>query len=133
MDLAVLTYGVVKRLPQSERFELGAQIRRAATSIPSNIAEGHATGRTGRFLYHVRIAQGSLGELETDFELAQRLSMLTTEELEEVHLLTARTGQLLHGLTRSLKRKLLTNAVKCLAMIAILPVGYLAAVAWLAD
>ncbi len=125
MDLALMTYGVVKRLPATERFELSAQIRRAAISIPSNVAEGQAIGGVRRFLYHTRIALGSLGELETDLELAKRLGMLTAEELAEISLQLARTGQLLHGLARSLKRRLLTMAARCLALV-FLPLGFFA-------
>ena len=65
MDLAVIAYETSKRLPPAERFELTAQIRRAAVSIPANVAEGQGCGREGRYLYHVRIALGSLAELAT--------------------------------------------------------------------
>jgi four helix bundle protein len=51
-------------------------------------------------LYHVRIALGSLGELETDFEIARRLGMLSSEDLAELNEHIARSGQLLHGLAR---------------------------------
>jgi four helix bundle protein len=124
MDLCVLTYELAKRLPPSERFELSAQIRSAATSIPSNVAEGQATGKTGRFLYHTAIALGSLGELDTELELARRLGMLTDADLVVATEQIARTAQLLHGLRRSLKRKVLTSAAKCLAFLGLLPFGY---------
>jgi four helix bundle protein len=115
MELAVLAYAVVIRLPASERFELSAQIRRAAISIPSNVAEGQASGRPGRFLFHLRIAVGSLAELETDLELARRLGMLSIADLADVTELMARTGQLLHGLVRSLRRNLAAGVLRCLA------------------
>ena len=73
MDLVVSAYLVAGRLPATERFELAAQMRRAAVSIPSNIAEGHASGPGGRYRHHVRIALGSLAELDTQLELAVRL------------------------------------------------------------
>ena len=78
----------------TERFELSAQIRRAAVSVPSNVAEGQAIGKSLRFLYHVRIALGSLGELETDFEIARRLGMLSSEDLAELNEHIVRSGQL---------------------------------------
>jgi four helix bundle protein len=84
MDLAVLSYEAAKKLPVAERYELAAQIRRGAVSVPSNIAEGHACGRNGRRIHHARIALGSLGELATDFELTRRLGMLTNEDLGTV-------------------------------------------------
>ena len=109
----------------NERFELSAQIRRAAVSVPSNVAEGHAVGRSLRFLYHVRIALGSLGELETDFEIARRLGMLSSEDLVELNEHIARSGQLLHGLARSLRLRIRTQATRCLAVLGLLPIGYL--------
>ena len=124
MDLCVLTYDLAKQLPASERFELSAQIRSAATSIPSNVAEGQATGKTGRFLYHTSIALGSLGELDTELELARRLGMLTEQDLARATDQLARTGQLLHGLRRSLKQKLLSNVASCLALLLVIPFGY---------
>lgn len=77
MDLVLTTYALVKKLPAAERFELGAQLRRAAISIPSNIAEGHACGPRRRYLNHVRIALGSLAELDTQIEIAGRLQLLS--------------------------------------------------------
>jgi four helix bundle protein len=124
MDLCVLSYELAKRLPASERFELSAQIRSAATSIPSNVAEGQATGKTGRFLYHTSIALGSLGELDTELELARQLGMLTEQDLMRVADQLARTGQLLHGLRRSLRNKLLSNVGTCLALFLIVPFAY---------
>jgi four helix bundle protein len=105
MDLSVLAYALCKRLPASQRFELSAQIRRSAVSIPANVAEGQSYGKTGRYVAHVRIAQGSLGELETHFELARRFGFLSEAELIPAERLLTRTGQLLHGLRRSLSRK----------------------------
>lgn len=84
MELALTTYELAVRLPASERFELSQQIRRAATSIPANVAEGHATGKDGLFLRHVCIALGSLAELDTELELARRLGFLTANELAAV-------------------------------------------------
>ena len=97
-------------LPASQRFELGAQLRTAATSVPSNIAEGHAFRNGGRmFLRHVRIALGSLAEVDTQIELAVRPSNLF-DELSDVHSAPQRAcngrGQLLHGLERALGKRL---------------------------
>jgi four helix bundle protein len=105
MELAVVAYDLSKRLPPSERFELSAQIRRAAVSIPANVAEGQSCGKDGRYLAHVSIAQGSLGELETHFELSRRLRFLGDDDLKAVEQVLARTGQLLNGLGRSLRKR----------------------------
>jgi four helix bundle protein len=75
MDLTVLIYEVVTRLPSDERYGLSSQMRRAGVSIPSNIAEGHSCGEDGRYLHHVRVALGSTGELSTELELVARLKL----------------------------------------------------------
>jgi four helix bundle protein len=123
MQLAVACYALAKRLPPTERFELGSQIRRAVTSIPANIAEGQATGKPGRFLYHTRVALGSLGELETQLELANRIGMLADHDLAEALPLLARTGQLLNGLARTLRRRVLTQTAAGSALLAIAALG----------
>jgi four helix bundle protein len=105
MDLVMTAYDVAHQLPTTERFELAAQIRRAAVSIPSNIAEGQATGPGGRYRHHVRIALGSLAELETHLEVVVRLDWISPEAHAAVADRIARTGKLLHGLSRSLWRR----------------------------
>jgi len=128
MELTLFAYDLAKRLPPSERFELSAQVRRAAVSIPSNIAEGQSCGKDGRYLHHLRIAQGSLGELETDLEIAKRLGFINAQEYREAELLFRRTGQLLHGLARSVRRRRLQRAGKSLALLGLL--GFLPTLAF---
>jgi four helix bundle protein len=103
MDLAVAVYPVSGRLPDSERFDLRRQINRSAASIPANVAEGQGNGPGRRYLNHVRIAQGSLAELETHLELCVRLKFLTAKDVTPLNEKLVRTGQLLHGLARSLR------------------------------
>jgi four helix bundle protein len=103
MDLVLLVYGVVPTLPPSEKYELARQVRRAAVSIPSNVAEGQGQGPGARYRHHVRIAMGSLAELETQLELCVRLKFIERRVLNSVQVQLGRTGQLLHGLARSLK------------------------------
>lgn len=103
MDLSVAVYRQL-RLPTEERFGLTAQIRRAAVSIPSNIAEGHAFRTKPRaYRRHVRIALGSFAELETHVELLSRLQMADERVIEDLRKKLTRTGQLLHGLLRALR------------------------------
>lgn len=116
--LAVKTYQVAKRLPASERFELAAQMRRAAVSIPSNIAEGQAFGPSARNRHHVRIALGSWSELVTDFELVGALQLVEPSVLAEIEAEINRTGQLLHGLLRSLRIQIAVNIVATLLFVA---------------
>lgn len=101
MDLVVLVYRLAVLLPANERFALSAQIRRAAVSIPSNIAEGHAR-RGNSYRHHVVVALGSTAELETQIEIAGRLGFVTPSDTAELTMAITRVGQMLHGLKRSL-------------------------------
>jgi four helix bundle protein len=103
MELLLIIYNIASQLPQIERFELASQMRRAAVSIPSNVAEGQAYGPSARYLHHVRVALGSLAELDTHLEAILRIGYLRDQVLKDAIQLVDRTGQLLHGLERSLK------------------------------
>jgi four helix bundle protein len=109
MSLVLAAYDAAHQLPPTERFELSAQIRRAAVSIPSNVAEGQAGGPGARYRHHVRIALGSLAELETQIEIASRLKWVSAETQRAVADHVANTGRLLHGLSRSLWRRRAIN------------------------
>ena len=117
MNLLLAAYAITRQLPATERFELARQMRRAALSIPSNIAEGQATGPGGRYRHHVRIALGSLAELETQLEVVRRLAYVPEDVLQAVAEHIAKTGMLLHGLERSLRRRMygITGMVLCAA------------------
>ena len=104
MDLAVAAYKATEQFPQSEKFGLTSQIRRASGSIPSNVAEGKALG--GRnYPRHVKIALGSEAELQTHVELAKRLKMLTDEDARALLDQASEVGRMLAGLFGSLPRK----------------------------
>lgn len=124
MELALLSYALAKRLPLTERFELSGQVRRSAVSVPANVAEGQSCGEDGRYLHHLRIAQGSLGELETELEIARRLGFISRDEYGQAEELFRRTGQLLHGLARSVKRKRLqrTGQRSTVAVLTLIPI-----------
>jgi len=109
MRLTGLVYSAVKSLPPAERFELSSQMRRASVSVPSNIAEGQASGADGLYIRHLRIACGSLGELSTQVEIARRLSLLPQTQATDLEEHIARTGQVLHGLLRSRLQKRRVN------------------------
>ena len=74
--IAKETYQATLTFPKEERFELRAQIRSAATSVPANIAEGRGRGRDGEFAYFLRIALGSATELESHLILARNLGFI---------------------------------------------------------
>ena len=125
MDLVVASYELAADLPSLERYELSSQIRRAATSVPSNVAEGQASGRDGVFLRHIGIALGSLGELDTQFEIGRRLRFLKEAKVDAIHQHIARTRQLLYGLRRSIRVKLLKSTAPVLALVAAPALWYL--------
>lgn len=101
-DLYLLTNG----FPVDEKFGLIAQIKRAAVSVPTNIAEGSARNSSKEFLHFLYIALGSLTELETLLLLSQNLNFVTNE-LVGVHLSEIETiTKLLLGLIKSVKNKL---------------------------
>jgi four helix bundle protein len=105
MDLVIDVYKSTALFPAEERFGLASQSRRAAVSIPSNIAEGHGRKSTGAYVNFLAIAYGSLMELETQIQIAARLNYL--DESKELGLLakTDEIGKMLSGLKRSLTEK----------------------------
>jgi four helix bundle protein len=107
MLVAVSAHTVALKFPSVQTFALGAQVRRSATSIPSNVAEGHGHRGMRNFLRHVRIALGSLAELDTQLELALKLHLIERTDLDGIASELERCGQLLHGLERALARRLL--------------------------
>ena len=103
MDLADLVYDLTEQFPARERFGLSHQMRKAAVSVPSNIAEGHRRRRPG-YLHHLEIALGSHGELDTQSILASRRKFIVGDDCRRLNTLIAE-GRLTHGLVRSLARR----------------------------
>ena len=94
IDLSLATFALAGRLPGSERFELGSQIRKAGVSVPSNVAEGQASGPGRRYLHHVDIALGSLAELDTQIEIIRRRQLVPESGLQSIDKLLQQTGKL---------------------------------------
>jgi four helix bundle protein len=105
MDLAEACYKLTAGYPRDELCGLVAQTRRAAVSIPSNIAEGKVRP-TSVYRNHVSIALGSQAELDTLFELAVRLKMVAPPNMSPLKLHIDRVGRMLHGLRSSLDQQL---------------------------
>ncbi len=105
MMLAELSYRLTRDFPKEETFGLSAQIRRAAASIPANIAEGHGRENTQSFIQYLRISQGSLKELETHLMLAERVGVVGKNGTEELIQRSDALGKMLRLLIRSLQRK----------------------------
>lgn len=106
MELTTAIYAITSRFPTSEAFGLSSQMQRAAVSIPSNIAEGHARDSTKEFLRFVSIAMGSLAEIETQLILSNRLNYIEEDKLGTLFGQTGEIGRMLRGLQHSLKAKL---------------------------
>jgi four helix bundle protein len=104
MKATKMVYELTKPFPEEEKFGLVSQMRRAAVSIPCNIAEGAARQGKREFRNFVSMAQGSLSELDTQLELAVLLGYLSREKIEKIdgHLL--RIDRMLSGLIRSLTK-----------------------------
>jgi four helix bundle protein len=105
IDLVELIYRVSGNFAQDERFGLTSQIRRAAVSVSSNIAEGAARTTTGEFLQGLSVASGSLAEVETHLIIANRLGMLPLSELRDLLDRADELSKMLGSLKRSLKAR----------------------------
>ena len=105
MDFVVSIYQVTNSFPDNERYGLTSQMRRAAVSIPSNIAEGAARKNTKEFIQFLHHSLGSASEIETQLELAKRLSFIEeVNTLEEnVHSIINRLTALIKSLQKNLK------------------------------
>ncbi|MFZ3253245.1 MAG: four helix bundle protein [Syntrophales bacterium] len=105
MDLVEMVYQVTKGFPREELYGLTNQLRRAAVSIPSNIAEGQARNSTAEFRNFLSIARGSLAEVETQLLIAERLNYLGSEKLHEILAVQIEVNKM----TNALMKKLVPN------------------------
>ncbi len=97
-------YRLTDTFPRSELFGLTAQLRRAAVSIPSNIAEGHSRHHGKEYVQFLYVASGSLSEVETQMELARRLSYVGMDAAEEFFHSSDEIGKMLTGLRKAIGR-----------------------------
>jgi four helix bundle protein len=104
MELVVSVYSVTTTFPQHEQYGLVSQLRRAAVSVPANIAEGAARNGSKEFLHFLGIASGSLSELDTLIDLARQLGYV--ENTEELNTKVDDVSGLVMGLASSIRRKL---------------------------
>jgi len=103
MDLVVNVYKTIDSLPNIERFALSDQIRRCSVSIPSNIAEGAGRNHTKEFIQFLSISRGSLYELQTQLEIAQRVGYMS--DIVELNKRTLEIEKMLNALISSMKRQ----------------------------
>ena len=109
MTLAQESYLLTARFPKDEMYGMAAQIRRAAVSIPANIAEGYGRDQTGSFVHFLRIAQGSARELETHLILAERIQLVDLQAVAPLQELCERVSKMLRSLIRSLEARRASN------------------------
>ena len=105
MLLVKEVYGATKRWPREELYGLTGQVRRAAVSIPSNIAEGQGRFGNKEFLHHLSIANGSLHEVETHLLIALELEYIDPAICTALTEQTAEVGRLIYGLMRSIRSR----------------------------
>ena len=101
MELAKRVYRLTESFPVDERFGLTSQTRRAAVSVPSNVAEGHARNTNAEMIRFCGIALGSVAEIETQLILAADLGFARRDESEDTLKLTDEIGRMFRGLIRS--------------------------------
>ena len=106
MQLAEDCYRITKGFPREEMFGMTSQIRRAAAAIPANIAEGWGRESTRAYIQFLRIAQGSLKELETHLLLCQRVGLAQAQSVDLLLQRTTALGKMMRSLIGSLQRKL---------------------------
>jgi len=105
MDLAVNVYNLCSSFPSDERFRLTSQITRAASSVPANIAEGHARASRRDYAHFLAIAKGSLMETETFLTLAVRLQYLSNGQAAEAQRLITEISKMITAIRRKLTGK----------------------------
>jgi len=105
IDFGETIYAITATFPRDEVYGLTSQLRRAAVSVPSNIAEGQCRQTTRDFLNFLTIARGSLGEIETQIEIADRLRYVSAEKKQMIMERLKEIARLLRGLSNSLIRR----------------------------
>ena len=106
IDLTVKTYKTTEKLPESEKFGLTAQMRRAAVSIASNIAEGAARNTKKEFIQFLHTAQASLSELDTQAIICKELGYFSDIDLNLLNEQMERESKLISGLIKFLRKKI---------------------------
>lgn len=103
MDLVTHVYRISRRFPKDEMYDLTSQLRHSAVSVPSNIAEGKGRSSDKELIQFLCHARRSLFEVETQLEIAERLTYVTKEECDSLRREATRVAQMLNGLIRSVR------------------------------
>ena len=105
IDLVVCVYEVTNKFDKDEKYVLTQQLKRAAISVSSNIAEGSQRGSSPDFIRFLNMSRGSVAEIETQIIIAERLKYISNEELKKLEERLKEIGVMLNGLVKSLKNK----------------------------
>ena len=105
MTLVTEVYKISKGFPKDEAYGLTSQIRRCAISIPSNMAEGYGRNSTNEYIHFLRIATGSLYELQTQMEISMNLCYLNRDEFDKLYEVSREIERMLSSLIRKLSSK----------------------------
>jgi four helix bundle protein len=105
-ELAVAAYSITMSPPLSKHFALSDQIRRAAISVPANIAEGYALGTTVQFIRCLRISLGSAAELRSHLDITRKMGLANASGIDAASALSIRVISILVGLLRKLSSRL---------------------------
>lgn len=102
IEIVQAIYAITGSFPRHELYGLSSQIQRAAVSIPSNIAEGHARESTKEYLQHISIAQASVAEVETQLEIAKSLGYISNDHCDALSNQLSQLGKQLYALRNAL-------------------------------
>ena len=103
VELVEKVYKISRTFPKEERFGLVSQLQRSAVSVPANIAEGWGRGTTQEYIYFLRVARGSLMELETHLIITQRIYYPTAKPTDDIFQEIEVIGKMINGLIGKLK------------------------------
>ena len=106
IELVEVIYKITVSFPQNEQYGLTSQIRRSSVSFPSNIAEGWGRGYNNNFLQFIKIARGSLYELETQLIIAYKIQLITKEDFEIIQNLILIESKMINSFITTLKTKI---------------------------
>lgn len=104
VDLAVKIYSLVKKLPPEEKYDMSSQMRRAAISIPSNIAEGYGRSTTKEYVHFLAISRGSLFELETQLRVCIKIGYIDENDTKEIFALSEEINRILSSMITKLPK-----------------------------
>ncbi len=106
IELVEIIYKITISFPQNEQYGLTSQIRRSSVSVPSNIAEGWGRGYNNNFLQFIKIARGSLYELETQLIIAFKIQLIKKEDFEMIQSLILIESKMINSFITTLKNKI---------------------------